>query len=82
MLNFLINFCLFVFILYAVWGSARAILFGSKGKRKRAYHAESSTRRSQAQRNRTQRKAQIIKLRTHTTRKPQRKHSSAAALCA
>lgn len=63
MFNLIINFCVFVFIFYAVGSSARAILFGSKRK-KRAYPHGRAVRR---------RKAKVIKLNTNTTKRPLRK---------
>ena len=63
MFNLLINFCVFVFIFYAVGRSARTILFGSRRK-KRAYSHGRAVRR---------RKAKVIKLNTNTTKRPLRK---------
>ena len=63
MFNLIINFCVFVFIFYAVGNSARAILFGSKRK-KRAYSHGRAVRR---------RKAKVIKLNARTTKRPLRK---------
>ena len=33
------NFCLFIFIFYAVWGSAKAIMFSNKRTRRRVAHS-------------------------------------------
>lgn len=63
MFNLIINFCVFVFIFYAVGNSARVILFGSKRK-KRAYSHGRAVRR---------RKAKVIKLNARTTKRPLRK---------
>ncbi len=82
MLNLLINFCLFVFIIYAVAGSAKAILLDSGRKRKRAC-ANGAARAKAAHTNSAKRrKAKIIKLNAGTAKQPRRKKSSAAALCA
>ena len=63
MFHLIINFCVFVFIFYAVGNSARVILFGSRRK-KRAYpHGRSVHIR----------KAKVIKLNAHTTKRPLRK---------
>ena len=63
MFNLIINFCVFVFIFYAVGNSARVILFGSKRK-KRAYSHGRAVRR---------RKAKVIKLNDNATKRPLRK---------
>ena len=63
MFNLIINFCVFVFIFYAVGNSARVILLGSKRK-KRAYSHGRTVRR---------RKAKVIKLNARTTKRPLRK---------
>ena len=62
MFNLIINFCLFVFIFYAVGSSAMTILFGLKRK-KRAYSQGRAVRR---------RKAKVIKLNARTTKRPLR----------
>ncbi len=63
MFNLLINFCVFVFIFYAVRWSARMILFGTKRKR-RVSHA--------AVRAQSRRRAKIIKLNVQTTKRNDR----------
>ena len=73
MFNLLINFCVFVFIFYAVRWSARMILFGTRRK-SQVSHA--------AGRAHSRRRAKIIKLNVQTTKKPLRKKSSAAILVA
>lgn len=69
MFNLLINFCLFVFICYAAAGSARAILFPDKRKKRRSVRRTAT----KAVRRPAKRKAQIIDLRRY-----QKNRSSAA----
>ena len=73
MFNLLINFCVFVFIFYAVRWSARMILSGTRRKRQ-VSHA--------AGRAHSRRRAKIIKLNVQTTKKPLRKKSSAVIVYA
>ncbi len=69
MFNVLFNFCLFIFICYAVSGAARAILFGGSRRRKR--RVSSARRVSQA--TATKRKARIIRLEGTTNTAARRK---------
>lgn len=64
MFNVLINFCVFVFIFYAVGNSARIIVFGKRRKKRRAYaHGKPARRRN----------AKVIKLNVSPAKKPLRK---------
>ena len=63
MFNLIINFCVFVFIFYAMGNSARVILFGSKRKKRACSHGRAVRRR----------KAKVIKLNARTTKRPLRK---------
>ena len=71
MFHLLINFCLFIFICYAAAGSARAILFSGKTKKRR--RAVRPAQRNRAVRKPARRKAQIIEFRRY-----QKKRNSAA----
>lgn len=63
MFHLLINFSLFILICYAAAGSAKAILFGTKSKKRR--RVRRTVQQRKAVRRPVRRKAQIIDIRRY-----------------